>query len=173
MKGWPPRFCGACGARMVSVREDGQARRRCPRCGHTFYPNPVPAVAAIISRGDRILLTLRARPPWKGTWDLPGGFLEGGEAPEQGVRREVGEELGLRTRTVRLQSVLSGDRYGAGGFPILAIVYRVTTEPGRIRPADDVAEARWFTRTTIPYRRIAFPAMRRAVRAWARARAAT
>jgi NADH pyrophosphatase NudC (nudix superfamily) len=81
MKGWPAVFCAACAARMAPSREDGQVRRRCPRCGYTFYPNPVPAVAAVIARGDRILLVLRARPPWAGTWDLPGGFLEGGESP--------------------------------------------------------------------------------------------
>lgn len=165
---WPPRFCAACGARVRAVREDGQARRRCPRCGWTFYANPVPAVVALITREGRILLTRRARPPWAGTWDLPGGFLEGDETPEEAIRRELREELGMVARRATLRMLVT-DRYGPGGFPILTAIYRVVPEPGPITPADDVSEARWFMRATIPYRDIAFPSMRRALRAWSAA----
>ena len=41
---------------------------------------------------------------------------------------------------------------------------RVTPTSTRVRPADDVSEARWFRRREIPYRRIAFPAVRRLIR---------
>jgi 8-oxo-dGTP diphosphatase len=166
MKGWPPRFCAACGARVARVRGGAREQRRCPRCGFTFYANPVPAVVAIIARGNRILLTRRANPPWAGTWDLPGGFVEGDETALSAIERELVEELGVRTRRARLHAIVS-DRYGRGGFPVLTLVYRVTPAPGRIAPADDVSDARWFTRETIPYRAIAFPSMRRALRDWA------
>ncbi len=172
MKGWPPRFCAACGVRVASVRVDGHARRRCRRCGWTFYGNPVPAVVAIIARGDRILLTRRALPPWAGTWDLPGGFVEAGETAERALHRELREELGIRTRRARLLTIVT-DRYGRGGFPIITLVYRATPAPGRVTPADDVSEAHWFTRATIPYRAIAFPSMRRALREWTRGRTTT
>jgi len=68
------RFCLVCGARLRRARLEGRWRRRCPRCGWTFYANPVPAVVAVIVRGGRVLLTRRARPPYQGTWDAPGGF---------------------------------------------------------------------------------------------------
>jgi 8-oxo-dGTP diphosphatase len=38
-----------------------------------------------------------------GKWDLPGGGLEWGEKPEEGVRREIGEETGLQILTVSAQ----------------------------------------------------------------------
>ena len=158
------RFCVRCGRRLGSVREDGRLRHRCRVCGWTFYGNPVPAVAALVVRRGRVLLTRRARPPYAGLWDLPGGFLEGGETPEVGLRRELREELGMKVRRARLVTLLT-DRYGTQGFPILALIYRVTPEPGRLRPGDDVTEARWFPRTRLPLRAVAFASNRRVLRA--------
>lgn len=50
------------------------------------------------SRGE---VYLQKRPEWKdiqpGKWDTAvGGHIDYGEAPEQALRREVGEELGIR-----------------------------------------------------------------------------
>jgi 8-oxo-dGTP diphosphatase len=160
-----PKFCIECGSRLAVVREAGRTRRRCRRCEWTFYGNPVPAAVALIMRGGRLLLTRRARPPYAGTWDVPGGFLEAWERPEACVRRELREELGMGTRQARLID-FALDRYGPRGFPVLTLVYRVTLGQGRLRPADDVSEARWFPRRAIPYREIAFPGLRRLVRRW-------
>jgi hypothetical protein len=57
------------------------------------------------------------------------------------------------------------DRYSPDGFPTLTVVYRVALERGPMRCADDVAELRWFPEGKIPFRDLAFPSMRRAVRA--------
>jgi ADP-ribose pyrophosphatase YjhB (NUDIX family) len=161
------RFCIACGARLRTVAVEGRRRPRCPRCGWTFYDNPVPAsVAIIVSRG-RVLLGRRARPPYAGTWDLPGGFLEAGETPERGLQRELREELGVRVRRVRLVGFAS-DRYGPAGFMVLTAIYRVTPTSLRFAVADDVSEVRWFPRRRLPARRIAFVAMRRAVQTYLR-----
>lgn len=157
------RFCLGCGGRLGLVREDGRARKRCRRCGWTHYGNPVPAAVAVIVRRGRVLLTRRAWPPYRGTWDLPGGFLEAGESPDVALRRELREELGLGTRRARLIAFVT-DRYGPRGVPILTLLYRVTPAPGRLRVADDVTEARWFPRRALPLGRIAFPSMRRALR---------
>lgn len=40
-------------------------------------------------------------------WNLPGGGLESGESPWQGVVREVREETGVETRVIRLAGVSS------------------------------------------------------------------
>lgn len=159
------RYCLRCGGRLRSVVEDGRRRLRCRRCGFTFYGNPVPAAVAVILRGGRVLLGRRARPPYAGTWDLPGGFLEAGETPERCLARELSEELGVATRRARLIGFVT-DRYGPRGFPLLTIVYRVTPGPGRLTPADDVAEARWFPPRAVPYRAIAFRGLRKVLRAY-------
>jgi ADP-ribose pyrophosphatase YjhB (NUDIX family) len=158
-----PRFCLVCGGRLATVSDEGRRRRRCPRCGWTHYANPVPAAVAVVIAGGRLLLARRARPPYAGTWDLPGGFLEAGETPKTCLGRELREETGVRVRRAGLIGFAT-DRYGPGGFAVLTVVYRVTPRSTRVTAADDVAEARWFPVRRVPYREIAFPALRRLLR---------
>ncbi|HYB70131.1 MAG TPA: NUDIX domain-containing protein [Candidatus Bathyarchaeia archaeon] len=158
-----PRHCLACGARLRVGSEHGFPRWRCARCGWIFYNNPVPATVAIVTGPRGVLLCRRAAAPFRGTWDLAGGFLEAGERPEHGLRREVREELGARVRRARLVGFLL-DQYGAGGVPILGLIYRVQVT-GRIRARSDVSEVRWFRPDAIPWRRIGFVSIRRALRA--------
>ncbi|MFQ5520837.1 MAG: NUDIX domain-containing protein [Candidatus Methylomirabilia bacterium] len=138
-------------------------RLRCRRCGWTFYGNPVPAAVALIVKGRKILLGQRAAPPYAGTWDLPGGFLEGGETPEVALRRELKEELGVAVRSARFLGFFR-ETYGRGGFPILAMVYRVRLAGVPRVTASDVSALRWFERDRLPYREIKFPSVRLALR---------
>ena len=155
------KHCLLCGARLRTVRLEDRRRQRCVRCGWIFYDNPIPATGAIIERGDRILLARRGAPPYEGTWDLPGGFLEAGEHPDRGLRRELAEELGARATSMRFIGFFT-DTYGRGGFPLLALVYLVRLR-GEPRAASDVAEVRWFPRDRLPIRQVGFPSMRRAL----------
>lgn len=157
------RFCLACGARLGTVVEAGHRRRRCPRCGWTHYANPVPTNAAVVIERGRLLLGRRAGPPYAGLWDLPGGFLETNELPEPSLRRELREEIGAGVRRAILIGFAS-DTYGPAGVTVLAAIYRVHLSTRRLRPADDVSELRWFSLDKIPYRKIAFPAVRRVLR---------
>lgn len=157
-----PRHCLACGARLRAARQDGFRRWRCPRCGWIFYNNPVPATVAIVVGSRGILLCRRAAAPHRGTWDAAGGFLEADEAPERGLRREIREELGARVRRARFRGFVA-DRYGRGGIPVLGLVYEVRLA-GRLVAGSDVAEVRWFPRDAIPWRRIGFASIRRALR---------
>jgi ADP-ribose pyrophosphatase YjhB (NUDIX family) len=152
------RFCPRCGRRVRRHREDGYWRARCPACGWTYYGNPVAAAGAVIVRGARVLLVRRGRAPYKGTWDIPGGFVEAGENAEAALRRELREELGVTARTLRFVGSAS-DRYGPRGIPILSLVFRATVR-GTMHPTDDIASLEWFDRGRIPWQDIAFPALR-------------
>jgi 8-oxo-dGTP diphosphatase len=108
--------------------------------------------AVWIDRG-RILLVRRGRPPFKGRWALPGGFVEGYETVEAAVVRELLEETGLRARPTDLIGVYSGPGRDPRG-PTVSLVYRMH---GRVAPpvgGDDAAEARWVPLRSPP--RLAF-----------------
>ena len=57
------------------------------------------STAALIVRGQRLLFAKR---PHGGAlsdcWELPGGKVDNGEAPREGLLRELEEELGVRLR---------------------------------------------------------------------------
>ena len=156
----------ACGARLRVTRQDDFRRWRCPRCEWTFYNNPVPATVAIVVGPRGILLCRRAAAPYRGTWDSAGGFLEADEPPARGLRREIREELGARIRRARFRGFVV-DHYGRGGIPVLGLVYEVRLA-GRIIAGSDVSEVRWFPRDAIPWRRIGFASIRRALRDYLR-----
>jgi 8-oxo-dGTP diphosphatase len=54
-------------------------------------------VAAIMTRGDEILICQRTRHQSKPLkWEFPGGKIEFGEQPRDALRRELEEELGIQ-----------------------------------------------------------------------------
>ena len=88
--GW--KYCPRCAAEL----EHSHERVDCPSCGFVSYSNSEPtACALLVDHEGRLLLVRRAGDPYRGTWDLPGGFLEEAETPVDGLRRELREETGL------------------------------------------------------------------------------
>lgn len=50
-------------------------------------------VAAIIEKGDKILIAQRLKGEFAGLWEFPGGKIEEGESPKQALIREIEEEF--------------------------------------------------------------------------------
>jgi NADH pyrophosphatase NudC (nudix superfamily) len=90
------RYCPLCATELTEVKIDGRQRFGCPAgsCEYVFWDNPTPVVAALVERQGRVVLARNKAWPEK-MYGLITGFLEKGETPEQGVLREVEEELGL------------------------------------------------------------------------------
>ena len=91
------KFCSNCGNELP-ITNNNFAAQSCARCGRTLYHNSKPCAGALIVRDGCVLLVKRAVEPFKDYWDLPGGFLEAGEHPRDGMLREVREETGLDVR---------------------------------------------------------------------------
>ena len=114
----PPvyRFCPLCASALVPVADGPDAGRMgCPRGHFVHYDNPaVTTYAFVRDREGRYLVLQRALEPFRGQWDLPGGFVEPGETPEEAIRRELAEETGLAVATERILGAFSS-QYGEDG----------------------------------------------------------
>ncbi len=125
-------YCPRCAAALTDREDGGRMRRACPACGFVFYDNPVPVVGAVVEHeGDVILARNKG---WPETWyGLVTGFLERGETPEDGVLREIREELGLSGCIVGMIGVYPFFRMNQ-----LIIVYHVRAE-GTLCPGEELA----------------------------------
>ena len=68
-------------------------------------------VVIIRDSQNRVLLTKRAFDPGKGTFDLPGGFVDPLEQSETAVDREIREELNLKIAIRRKYYIGDGLEY--------------------------------------------------------------
>lgn len=94
------RYCPICGSDRFVI--NNFKSKRCEDCGFIYYFNPSSAtVAVIINDKKEILVATRANEPAKGTYDLPGGFVDLDESAENAVMREVKEETGLKIQSVQ------------------------------------------------------------------------
>ena len=64
----------------------------CEICG---FNNPKGTATAIVIQDGKLLLLKRNEEPYKDQWDLPGGYMSKGEMPEETLRKELKEELGV------------------------------------------------------------------------------
>lgn len=135
-------YCPACGRELKEPNDEGGAE--CESCGRSWYRNSAPTCGAAIVRDGRALLCVRAREPEKGRLDVPGGFLNGGEDPIEGLKREIREELGVEV-DVSVSDCISmvPHRYGAEGDYVLALGFRARLRSGEPGASDDVADILW------------------------------
>jgi ADP-ribose pyrophosphatase YjhB (NUDIX family) len=125
-------------------------RQACAVCGESTYLAPKPAACGVVVDGrGRALLGRRAGDPRAGLWDVLGGFLEPGESPEEGLLRELREEIGVDCTVGRY---LGGfvDTYGDDGDATLNLAYECRIVEGEPRAADDVSELGWFAPAELP-----------------------
>lgn len=167
MRDW--RYCPRCAAGLERREPagDDEERLTCPACGLVLYENPAPTAGAIVEDGaGRLMLVRRAIEPFKGKWDVPGGFIKPGEDGDEALRRELDEELGIEA-LVGVAAWVVADTYGAEGVPTLNIFYLSQIVRGEPAPADDVAEVAWFGADELPPpSEIAFPCVREVLARW-------
>jgi 8-oxo-dGTP diphosphatase len=103
----------------------------------------------ILIHEGKILLTRKTKGPYEGLWDLPGGGIEFGEAPEEALKRELLEEVALSIHQFEFSTVASAIcNYEKEGEPYafhhIGLIYKVLTWSKRPDlTAED--EHRWAT----------------------------
>ena len=158
------RRCPRCGHQLVWRSEHrGEPRRQtCPHCGYRVYHNPIAAVEVYFVRRGRLLLVRRMRPPRAGFWDVPGGFLEVGEDPVRGVRREVREEMNVTVTNLELFGAYGSGYYFQRELTSVVVLTYVANFRGRIRLNHENSESSWVPLPKA--HRLAFLHQQRAIR---------
>jgi 8-oxo-dGTP diphosphatase len=106
------------------------------------YENPALTVDAVWIRSGKVLLVRRGRPPFRGFWALPGGFVELRETVEEALARELREETGLVGHPLRIVGVYSGPNRDPRK-PTTTVAFLVGGRGGVPVGQDDAASAAW------------------------------
>lgn len=135
------QFCSVCGFKSES-RELGYSRK-CTNdtCNAPHFPRTDPVAIMMVTKGDKCLLGTGHHFP-KQQYSALAGFIEPGETIEQGVRREVFEETGIKTDKITYHSSQPWP-YPSSlmiGCFAEAISEEITIEE------KELADARWFTK---------------------------
>lgn len=111
-----------------------------------FYMKKIlPTVALISVKEGKLLLAFSKN---KNAWYLPGGKLDNGESSEDGLIREIKEELNLDLEKSQLQYFghISAAAYGEDANIQMeqeCFYYDLQTE---IRPSHEILDAKYFSR---------------------------
>lgn len=142
---------------------DGDNRERlvCESCGWIHYENPTVVVGAVAVRGEQVLLCRRAIEPRRGYWTIPAGFMEQGESPEAGARREAQEEACADLAIDRLLAVYSLPRISQ-----VQLIYRANLIGDAYGVGEESLEVELVDWDDVPWDDIAFPTVTWALRHW-------
>jgi len=103
--------------------------------------------AALIRGREGILLAQRAKGPWEDHWEFPGGKMEEDEAPEDCLRRELKEELGVEAEVEGIREVIY---MPYDGFNLLLLLYECRLKRGEPLPLG-CKGVRWVKEEELPH----------------------
>ena len=104
----------------------------------------VTAGAVVLDAEGRVLL-LEHRFRTGSGWGIPGGFIEKGEQPEEALRRELREEVGLELESAEIAFVRTLKRPTQ-----IEIVFRCRARGSTTRKNIEIKSADWFTLDHLP-----------------------
>jgi len=158
------RHCPQCGQKRLEPPQ--RPVLECSECGFTLFFNPALAAGAFLTHPERGLLFLRrAKDPARGKLALPGGFIDYQETAEQGLRREIREEVGLEVGDLEfLCSQVNHYEYRGVTYPVVDIYFTASCPPQAIARALDGVEALcWLQPHQVRLDDLAFPSLRAAM----------
>lgn len=134
------KYCPECRDKLYRDEVSGTERFSCTSqtCRFVHWKNPTPVVAGLVRCDGQYILGRNAA--WRsGLFSMFTGFLETAETPEQGIIREIEEEIGLETIQTKF----------IGHFPLaklnqLIIAYLVEAR-GEVTLNYEIAEVRFLS----------------------------
>ena len=120
------------------------------------YHYPSIAVDVILEKDDHLLVVLRKKDPFKGSFAIPGGFMNEGERVEDAATREMLEETSLNIELIDILGVYSAPNRDPRGH-VVSIVFIAKMLSGNAKAGDDADSFEWLTiEDLIKNKRVAF-----------------
>lgn len=156
-------YCPKCGIKAQS--SENHRMFGCEHCGFTVYFNVGASVSGICTRenGD-VLLLKRMHQPRKGSWTLPGGFVEPGESGIESLEREVQEETGLTIAAPVAHSAFPNTYvYKDVTYATFDMIYICKVTGAPLLDRTEVDAYRWISPSELANVDISFPSLKRAI----------
>ena len=134
---------------------DTHERAVCDHCAFVAYDNPKIVVGSVVRHEGRILLCRRAIEPARGRWTLPAGYLEHGETPQEGARREAYEEA---TAAIEIEGLLAV--YTIRRLAQVQLIYRARLVTPRFAAGPESEAVALYGPDELPWDDLAFPSVR-------------
>ena len=158
------KFCPKCGSSKFDI--SGERSLKCGNCGFHFYINASAAVAALVTDGNgKLMLVTRGIEPDYGKLDLPGGFVDHNETLETALKRELFEELGMKTKSLKYMSSAPNE-YIFSNFSVFTVdmAFEVIPETFvNLKPMDDILDYRFYAENEFNYDDIPAPSIKQFV----------
>ncbi len=111
----------------------------------------------MIYKDGKVLLGQRHEDPEKasselhgeGTWTMPGGKLHFGETPEEGAKRELMEETGMTSNSLKLIS-LTNDMVSDAHYITLGFLCEDFEGSPSVMEPDEITKWDWFSLDNLP-----------------------
>ncbi len=95
-------FCPHCGNLLQQSLIDHKPRSTCSDCSYVNWGDFSLAVGGVLWHNGKVLLVQRGNNPGKGTWTIPGGYVDLGESIGEAVIREIQEETGIKAEPLSI-----------------------------------------------------------------------
>lgn len=155
-------YCPRCRAALEDREVYGKVRRVCPDCRFVQFIDPKVSTAVLAEVDGKVLLIRRRMEPARGSWCLPGGFIEMDETPIEAAIRECREETGLEVEIIGLVDVYTYRDYRGQG---ILIMYKGQVIGGKLESGDDAEKVGLFGPDELP-ENIAFETNVQALGVW-------
>jgi 8-oxo-dGTP diphosphatase len=116
------------------------------------YPRPAVTTDVFVLARDtkKVLLIQRGKEPYKGHWALPGGFVDMDEDLPAAALRELEEETGINSLSVKQFKTYGAVDRDPRHRTISVVFTGICDSIIPVQGMDDAADARWYSIDDLP-----------------------
>ncbi len=115
------------------------------KCELCSFNTPRVTVTTAIIKDNKLLVLKRKSEPYKGEWDLPGGYMSEDESPEEAIKREMKEELGVDIKVKFIMHIPGNSVWKEKEFSVLGFFYLGDIGEQEIRLNGENSEYEWVS----------------------------